>query len=261
MDYFVNLYNYYLKLDPISKFYVTISIGLCVFLYKTFLSMHAEELKQKESINHKNAEILSRFYASIVIYIGGTKDQSEQDKLIEKMGECYPYLNYKTKKKIEMFYTNRSIYTLQSLKEVVKHTLNKHETIGENQLEFEKLFSLLNRLLKPILPLVFLIIVIIIATTNFIQVTEAENKWEKFAIVSDYMSIITSLTIGIGLINLIFQKWKELRNPGLLFWIGTIIIIISPYVILFIQAEYLHYTFAFQILCSIILFVAGNKAR
>lgn len=193
--------------------------------------------------------------------MNSTQEQAEQEKLIEKIGECYPYLDYRTKMKIEMYYANRSIYTLNSLKGIIKQILNKYETIGENQLEFEKLFSIFYRLLKPVLPLIFILIVIIVGVSNFIIFHDAKSNWEKYCIVSDYASILFSLTILISLINLVLQKWSEFRNPGLRFWIGTFVVIVCPYVILLIDSNYLYLAFVIQILCIIILLVLDFKVR
>jgi hypothetical protein len=125
--------------------------------------MFSDERKESEIINKNAGESIARLDAAIAIFKGSDKGLSAQDKLIEKMGECYLFLSYETRMKIRLYYANRSESTLMTLDQVITKTLSSYLTIGDRQLVLEQLFSYFGRIIKPLVPLFLSVIIIITA--------------------------------------------------------------------------------------------------
>lgn len=244
-----------------SKFYISLFVALVLFLYKTFLNMYYEHEKQSQSHKVKAGEVIAKLDAQLTIYMGSDKERADQDKLIEKLGDCYLYLNYKTKMKVRLFYTNRSEASVITLKKVISEKIDSYESPNEEKLIIEQIMSFVARLLKPLAPLIAVIFTLLIAIIHYSQFVELDSVWDKITLTMKYESFIFSIMITLGILNIIVESYKDLRNPGFRFWLLLFGAVVSPTIMLLLDQKFWYVPFFIQIILSIILVKTKSSER
>ncbi|MNM93984.1 hypothetical protein D3C81_1063730 [compost metagenome] len=255
------LYNEFIKFDVASKFYISLFVALVLFLYKTFLNMYYEHEKQSQSHKIKAGEVIAKLDAQLIIYLGSDKARADQDKLIEKLGEGYLYLNHKIRKKIRLYYANRSEAALLTLSKVISETIDSYGPPNEEKLIIEQIMSFVARLLKPLAPLIAVIITLLIAIIHYSQFVELDSVWDKITLTMKYGSFIFSIMITLGILNIIVESYKDLRNPGFRFWLLLFGVVVSPILILLLDQKLLYMSFFIQVILSLIIVLTISSER
>jgi hypothetical protein len=248
---FIDLYNDFIKLDPAYKFYCTLVFGGVVFLYKTFYSICFEEDKQLLTMKIKAAEVIAKLEAAIALYEKSEKDKGSEDKLIEKMGECWPYLEWEVKQKIRLYYSNRSESTLMTLKKIISSHLDTFGTPGKQGQLLDQMFAYISKMYKPIFPLIGTIILLFFAFTGFLSFTQSDTIWGKIEVFGKYCAILFSVLIAFTYIEVIFQRGTKRRNK-LKITIYSLAIILTPFLFLIIYSDLIVGAFLIQIIVTII---------
>ncbi|MFB9327999.1 hypothetical protein ACFFSY_18900 [Paenibacillus aurantiacus] len=252
------LYNHFLGMDPFWKFIIAIISGLTVFLYKAFLSMFSEEEKQYIPLEIKAGEYMGKIYAGISIYEKSNKDRSDEEKLIEKFGDCFYYLPWELKKKVELYYDNRSEYTLLTIKNKIKEYAESLKNYSEKPLGLDLVFSFLGKILKPIFPLVVGCIIFISSIINYYSFSTASSFWEKADVMFSWGVFVLAIMFFVSVLNVIIGKrWR--KGLGIKIWLSIGGIILIPFIFTALHNELIPFASIVQIPLLIILFLHKNN--
>ncbi|MCD1257642.1 hypothetical protein B5M42_002160 [Paenibacillus athensensis] len=262
MEFILKLHEVYIQiinLDPATKFIITFLIGLGAFLYKTFLNLYSENDKQTQPIKIKEGELLAKLEAAIAIYEKGTKDLIAQDKLVEKLGECYCYLSTEHKQKVRLFYENRSDSTLATLRKLTCDRVDQISTFGEKPLLIDQISSYIKKICRPLAPLISISILLILIAVNYSTYLQENSFWGKLNVTASWTSGMLSLVLSLSMINILIEN-RWIRGLGFKPWAYITIIILCPLIAYLIQPQLTAFAAIVQIGFMITLSKSRNSA-
>ncbi|MEK4512827.1 hypothetical protein [Paenibacillus sp. FSL K6-2524] len=255
------IYNEFINFDAASKFYITLITGLIIFLYRTFLNMYSESEKQTKDDKNKAGEAIAKLDAYLSIYVKSNREKVDQDKLIEKMGESYLYLNYKIRKKIRLYYNNRSEACIITLRKVIAETIDAYGTPNEEKLMIEQIMSYVGKLIKPIAPIITILVMLIIAIFHYSQFITLQSTWDKIVLTLNFLAIIFPIMIVMGILSHLIENFKDFHNPGFSFWIIIIGAIICPIIMITINNNYLYISAFIQFFLFVFLLIRKSPTN
>ncbi|WCT57948.1 hypothetical protein PQ456_10665 [Paenibacillus kyungheensis] len=221
------VYEQFNTLSASIKFLIAGVATFFVFMYKTFATMYAENDKNVQSTSTQKLEILFKLQAALSIYSKSTKQIADQNELIYILANTMMYLDFRLRKKIELFYENRSDHTLQLIEKQITYELNNSHMILRKKLPTERFFLFTSNMVRPLFPV--LISLIFIAVSFFIVINSmlTGDIYKQLEIVAGYFSVLNALFIFILLINVVIEDFKSVHFRWIPL-IGSIIIIVLP---------------------------------
>ncbi|WP_261305935.1 hypothetical protein [Paenibacillus andongensis] len=163
-----------------------------------------------------------------------------------------------SKKKVRMFYENQSDQTLSTIKKFVILEVDSFPTFGEQIMLLDRIFALMGKLFKPILPLVSLIVLLFGIGSNYLAFSQAEDYWSKLEVMTRYACITISILFLLTILNIFFEnKWK--RGVGILSWLFIVGIIFCPCIFYIISNKFIAYSFILQVVFFVALFRIKNN--
>jgi len=136
---FNEIYNGFLALEAVVKFYISLAVALFFFIYKKILSMYTEDEKLRQNNDLKSKEMVSKLAAAMAVYKHSSKDTAAQDKVVISMGDAFPYLDFNIRAKIQKYYVNRTPSSLDTLQKIITMEAEKFASQNEKQTRIEKI--------------------------------------------------------------------------------------------------------------------------
>lgn len=221
------VYEQFNALSASIKFLIAGVATFFVFMYKTFATMYAENDKNAKTISNQKVEILFKLQAGLSIYQKSSKQIADQNELIYTLADTMMYLDFKLRKKVELFYENRSDHTLQIIEKQIVDELNSSHTFSSKTLSIERFFQFTSNMIRPLFPVFASLVFIAISIFIVIHSMLTGNIYAQLEIVAGYFSVLNALFIFILLINVVIEDFKSVHFRWIPL-IGSIIIIVLP---------------------------------
>lgn len=225
------VYEQFNALSASIKFLIAGVATFFVFMYKTFATMYAENDKNAKTISNQKVEILFKLQAGLSIYQKSSKQIADQNELIYTLADTMIYLDFKLRKKVELFYENRSDHTLQLIEKQITYELNNSHMILRKKLPTERFFLFTSNMVRPLFPV--LISLIFIAVSFFIVINSmlTGDIYKQLEIVAGYFSILIALFMFVVLVDLMINDFKNVQFR----WIpvtGSLLMIAVPFTLI-----------------------------
>lgn len=226
----LNIQAIYEQFDAMSastKFMIAGVATFFVFMYKTFATMYAENDKNAQAISNQKSETLFKMQAALSIYNKSSKQLTDQNELIYTLADTMMYLDFKLRKKVELFYENRSDRTLQIIEKQIIEELNSSHTFSGRTLSTERFFQFASNMVRPLFPVFASLIFIAVSLFIVIHSMLTGNIYAQLEIVVGYFSALIAVFMLALLIDLVINDFKSVHFR----WIpltGSILMIALP---------------------------------
>lgn len=221
------VYEQFNALSASVKFLIAGVATFFVFMYKTFATMYAENDKNQQGIANQKLETLFKLQAALSIYQKSSKQIADQNELIYTLADTMMYLDFKLRKKVELFYENRSDHTLQIIEKQIVDELNSSHTFSSKTLSTERFFQFTSNMIRPLFPIFASLVFIAISLFIVIHSMLTGNIYAQVEIVAGYFSALIALFMLVLLIDLVINDFKNIHFRWIPL-IGSILIIVLP---------------------------------
>ncbi len=232
------MYEQFNTLSASTKFMIAGVATFFVFMYKTFATMYAENDKNMQSTSTQKLEILFKLQAALSIYSKSSKHVTDQNELIYVLADTMMYLDFRLRKKVELFYENRSDHTLQLIEKQIRDELNNSHTVLGKKLSTERFFQFASNMVRPVFPVFISLIFIAISLFIVIHSMLTGDIYKQLEIVAGYFSVLIALFMFVVLTDLLINDFKNVRFrwiplTGSLLMIAAPFLLISPFIPVF----------------------------
>lgn len=217
----------FVKATPTWTLTITVVGTIIVWLYKEFKVILAQEYQQKLTAIQRKLELFGKLEMAIASFLHMGTAQAKQS-LFDRIGDVGPHLSEDTRRIIRDYYKQGDSLILTSLfafieKEMKELDKEKQKIAGSTDNE---LMDAIFRLLRPLKPIVLLLIIVLSSGIFSLFYNEIQNTWSKIYFTTFSFSLMFAAIILLLLLSVWYEK--NLGKQSLYRWFLTFAIILTP---------------------------------